>query len=196
MKNNDQSIGKVNITSDKNHVASALTTATSPDFSHNFSDVTLAFSDGSVAYYRSLLALVSPWLQPVLLAAPLSSLIILADTSREQFILEYAGEMAGEAAYHIDEVENTSEPVDITEDGKDEEEDASHPAGRLVERIAGDFEWPGGLEAPNLHRMRWRDARGQMIEVKGNKSLFVTLTEKCPDIPESAAFSVEGTQVC
>ena len=53
----------------------------------------------------------------------------------------------------------------------------------------------GGLEAPNLHRMRWRDARGQMIEVKGNKSLFVTLTEKCPDIPESAAFSVEGTQV-
>ena len=198
MKNNDQSIAKVNITSDKNHVASALTTATGPDFSHNFSDVTLAFSDGSVAYYKSLLALVSPWLQTVLLAAPLSSLIILADTTRDQFILEYAGEMAGEAAYHIDEafeLEDSSEPVDITDDGTVEEEDASDPAGRLVERIAGDFEWPGGLEAPNFHRMRWRDARGQMIEVKGNKSLFVTLTEKCPDIPESAAFSIEGTQV-
>ena len=72
---------------------------------------------------------------------------------------------------------------------------AEHAPVRLVDFILPDFSWPAGKEAPNFHRMRWRHARGQRIEVKGNKSLFVTLTEKFPEIPESAAFSLEGLQV-
>ena len=75
------------------------------------------------------------------------------------------------------------------------EDIAKHPPVRLVDFILPDFSWPAGKEAPNFHRMRWRHARGQRIEVKGNKSLFVTLTEKFPEIPESAAFSLEGLQV-
>ena len=77
----------------------------------------------------------------------------------------------------------------------EEDDDGESPPVRLMDLIKPDFSWPPGLEAPNFHRMRWRHGNRHMLEVKGNKSLFATLTEKCPEIPESAAFSLEGTQV-
>ena len=76
----------------------------------------------------------------------------------------------------------------------EEDDDMSLPV-RLLDVIQADFSWPPGLEVPNFHRMRWRHGNRHMLEVSGNKSLFATLTEKCPKIPESAAFSLEGTQV-
>ena len=76
----------------------------------------------------------------------------------------------------------------------EEDDDKSLPV-RLLDVIQADFSWPPGLEVPNFHRMRWRHGNRHMLEVRGNKSLFASLTEKCPEIPQSAAFSLEGTQV-
>ena len=45
-------VENVHITSEKESVISTLETAVSPDFSCNFFDVTLVFSNGSVQYYR------------------------------------------------------------------------------------------------------------------------------------------------
>ena len=180
---------------------------------------------------RSLLCQFSPRWRSLLLAAPLSSVVVLAGTSRGEFLLENRGEQGDgvadtstrefgqepaeeqevvediantetqEVKYAAIKEENTrdlvkTEPLTGSESVEKVEGDADEsPTVRLLDLIQPDFCWPMGLEAPNFHRMRWRQTNGQMIEVKGNKSLFVTLTEKCPDIPDLAAFSIEGTQV-
>ena len=58
---------EVGLTAGSSHVRSTLVAAASQDFSHNFSDVTLVFSDGSMVYYRSLLYLISPWWKELLI---------------------------------------------------------------------------------------------------------------------------------
>ena len=55
------------LTAGPSHVRYTLVAAASQDFSHNFSDVTLVFSDGSMVYYRSLLYLISPWWKELLI---------------------------------------------------------------------------------------------------------------------------------
>ena len=59
--------------------------------------MTLVLADGSLHYYRSLLALLSPWWSSLLQGAPLSSLVLLPGHSREQFVREMAvqGEKGG-----------------------------------------------------------------------------------------------------
>ena len=55
------------LTPGPSHVRSTLEAAASQDFTHNFSDVTLVFSDGSMVYYSALLYLISPWWKELLI---------------------------------------------------------------------------------------------------------------------------------
>ena len=168
----------------------------------------------------------------LLLSAPQSSVVVLAGSSRGEF-LSSAGSPRGDFLQqeaHRDTTEFRQEILveqEATEDNTDaeplelkyvavEEENKTDlvktepwsgseslekvtndkwPTLLLLDRIPADFCWPPGLEAPNLHRMRWRHASWHMLEVRGNKSLFATLTEACPEVPQSAAFSLEGSQV-
>ena len=61
---------EIGLTAGPSHVSSTLVAAALPDFSHNFSDITLVFSDGRVVYYRALLYLISPWWKELLLQVP------------------------------------------------------------------------------------------------------------------------------
>ena len=52
---------EVGLTAGSSHVRSTLVARASQDFSNNFSDVTLVFTDCSLVYYRALLYLISLW---------------------------------------------------------------------------------------------------------------------------------------
>ena len=190
----------------------------SPQFSGEFGDVTLVLADGSLHYYRSLLALLSPWWSRLLQGAPLSSLVLLPGHSREQFVRELAGqgEEGGQGAEEGDEPEVKQDIVTQDEQTNDfefilnnslEVEETSTPSDSqltvdakdlpslLVDSISPDFPWPPELSGPNYHRMRWREAKGSVLEVRGNLSLFSCLRQRFPSLPQSAAFSVRDTEL-
>ena len=66
---------EVCLTPGPSHVRSTLEAAALQDFSHNFSDVTLVFRDGSMVYYRALLYLLSPWWKELLIQVQIIILI-------------------------------------------------------------------------------------------------------------------------
>ena len=68
---------EVGLTAGSSHVRSTLVAAASQDFSHNFSDVTLVFSDGRMVYYRALLYLFSPWWKELLLQVQIIFLFLV-----------------------------------------------------------------------------------------------------------------------
>ena len=57
------------LSSGSGYVRAALTASNGTEFRREFSDVTLAYDDGQVQSYKGLLALLSPWLEQLLLAA-------------------------------------------------------------------------------------------------------------------------------
>ena len=184
--------------------------------------MTLVLDDGTLHYYRSLLALLSPWWSSLLQGAPLSSLVLLPGTSREQLVRELAGqgEQAGqgdqggqetgdqvetelmqdivtdnEQTNDIDFIQTDSFKVEEMPPPADSKLTVADSQSALVDSICPDFQWPGELSGPNYHRMRWREARGAMLEVRGNLSLFSCLRQRFPSLPQSAAFSVRDTEV-
>ena len=60
---------QVQLRSGHQYLRSALLTSNGTEFRREFSDVTLAYDDGQVQSYKGLLALLSPWLEQLLLAA-------------------------------------------------------------------------------------------------------------------------------
>ena len=182
-----------------------------PQFASEFGDVTLVLADGSLHYYRALLALVSPWWGALLQGAPLSSLVLLPGHTREQLVREIAGE--GEGVGQGEDVGVTSEDVvevkqEIDSDLESFDTEETKPIAEfnmsvdkkdtrsvLVDLIQSDFSWPRELGGQNFHRMRWREAKGAVLEVRGNLSLWTTLRRRLPDLPESAAFSVRHSEL-
>ena len=68
------SLREVSLSAGLSHVRSTILTAALPNFSQDFSDVTLVFNDGNVEYYRALLYLFSPWWKELLIQVYLSGL--------------------------------------------------------------------------------------------------------------------------
>ena len=78
----------------------------------------------------------------------------------------------------------------------------------------GEFRWPEHIEAPNFHTMGWRRSAGKQVastpldlfkalcvvhhqganvyHIMGNQTLFTALKREHPDLPERAAFMVQG----
>ena len=134
----------------------------SPQFSGEFGDVTLVLADGSLQYYRSMLALLSPWWSRLLQGAPLSSLVLLPGHSREQIVRERAGqgeEVEPEVKQDIvtDDEQTNSFKVEGAPPAADSKltVDVKDPPSTLVDSISPDFHWPAELSGPNYHRMRW-----------------------------------------
>ena len=65
---------EVSLSAGLSHVRSTLLAAALPNFSRDFSDVTLVFNDGNVEYYRAFLYLFSPWWKELLIQVHLSGL--------------------------------------------------------------------------------------------------------------------------
>ena len=146
------------------HVHEALESVLLSDFT----DVTLVFADCTVQSYRSLLWLLAPWWREVLDWS--SSLVILQDTSCQQFIesLEASKEMLLKTETIKgriepkpklpleDHIESNSVKMDDKPfKGEDEAEDevklASVPL-KLMSSILPCFPWPPGMPTPSHHR--------------------------------------------
>ena len=133
-----------------------------------FTDVTLVFADCTVQSYRSMLWLLAPWWREVLDWS--SSLVILQDTSCQQFIesLEASTEMLLKTETIKGPIEpNTKLPLkghiesnsvkmeDEHVKGEDGSEDGVKQASvplKLMSSILPCFPWPPGMPTPSHHR--------------------------------------------
>ena len=161
---------KVQLVSGREYVRSALLATTRPEF-REFSDVTLALEDGQVQSYRSLLALLSPWLGELLLAAGGGcDRVILPGTDCQGFMGQFEGAMKGEA----------------------EKWEAKEGIGESLAASSGEED---SIEANNVSKEDVLVKKEDSAEVTLNQSMFSILKESFPDLPESAAFSIEYPQV-
>ena len=64
-----QSQPQVHLSSGSEYLRSALLASNGTEFRREFSDVTLAYDDSQVQSYKGLLALLSPWMEQLLLVA-------------------------------------------------------------------------------------------------------------------------------
>ena len=81
-----------------------------------------------------------------------------------------------------------------------EEVEAPPGATRVLTAILPSFPWPSGLSGPTFHCMRWKAGRpqgdhSQLVRIHGNRSLFTVLQEAFPELPSSAAFTIQGTDL-
>ena len=80
---------QVKLSSSSEYVRAAITASNGTEFRREFSDVTLAYDDGQVQSYKGLLALLSPWLEQLLLAAGgLCDMVILPGTDSQSSPLQ------------------------------------------------------------------------------------------------------------
>ena len=184
------------------HRLATLLEVSSPSFPASLGDVLLVFRDGlEVPYYKSLLALHSPWWRDLLTEARECDTVILADQDREVFLGLDVGRLKTEKESHTNGDYSSTEqifPPNVIENIDDTKEFEERPADedhvqitKQITSVLPDFPWPPHINGPSFHTMYLRmGPKVKVVKISGNRSLFAVLSEKFPDLPQSAAFSL------
>ena len=181
---------KVNLGAGSEHVRSALLATTRPQFRREFSDVTLVLEDGQVQSYRGLLALLSPWLGELLLAAGGDChMVILPGTDIQLLIQQLGGAKVGFGGEAL--VAAKDEAWEILEKGIVTKNINVNATPIKFSECAME----NIIEVEDAPLMEYGEKTEDAERGFSNKTRFSVLKENLPDLPESAAFSVDEFQV-
>ena len=180
-------VTKLQLVNPGEYVRSTLLATTSPQFRGEFSDVTLVLEDGQVQSYRGLL---SPWLGQLLLASGGDcNMVILPGTDSRLFIQQLGG--AREEVV----IEDVKEKMDESATGVEEDvTDMTEAKGLVKENTIG-MEIGNETPAEAIAYCEALVKKEEHEEETSNRSMFSILKDSFPNLPESAAFSIEEPQV-
>ena len=169
---------------------SALLATTIPQFRREFSDVTLVLEDGQVQSYRGLLALLSPWLGDLLLAAGGEChMVILPGTDIQLLIQQLGGAKVGFGGEALFAAKDESREVLRKEIVK------KSINVKATEIKSSECAKENIIEVEDAASIEYGEKTEDPEGGSPNKTRFSILKENFPKLPESAAFSVDDFQV-